>query len=71
MVRVLLDLRKAFPIMEPNDFAGSVAFIASPSVGELVSKSPGSIGQRVEWSLQYTFPMRATGTPSTPSVGQG
>lgn len=37
--------RSAFPITEPKALIGSEAFIACPTVGDVVSKSPTSIGE--------------------------
>ena len=37
--------RRAFPMTDPNALSGSAAFIACPGVGDVVSKSPTSIGE--------------------------
>ena len=36
--------RRALPITAPNACAGSLAFMAWPAVGEVVRRSPTSIG---------------------------
>src|SRR5215469_11878674 len=46
-----LDFR-AFPITAPNAFVVSVAFIANPGVGDVVSRSPTSIGEYRASTLQ-------------------
>jgi|SRR6516162_4196484 len=42
----------AFPIIDPKAFAGSIAFIACPGVGDVVNRSPTSIGEYSASTLQ-------------------
>jgi hypothetical protein len=54
--------RRAFPMMAPRARSHSVAFIACPGVGEVVSRSPISMREYCASTLQYTLPIKATGT---------
>jgi len=42
----------AFPITEPNAINGSEAFIAKPDVGDVVKRSPMTMGACVASTLQ-------------------